>query len=271
MPATRSVRPGSGRPGPARRPRAQMPAAGTYVPRVMRGGRRGWNQPATRPASPAPVTPSALPVATASDAARDRRLAPAAGRGRSRRRPLVAVVLAAAVLVGVAGLGVWAVSSLLTGTSQAPNADLPALDQLPSPSLGAVPPPSVTDPACPSTAVGAVSWGKDAGGTDTGVEAIKKFDYGYYVTRSGVAAREAVAPDALVGDAASLQSSIDAMPPGTTHCLQITDRGNGTYVVRLAEFRPNAEPELTFQVIQTARQGGRTVITAIPTNVSIGR
>lgn len=184
---------------------------------------------------------------------------------------MVVVVLAAVVLAAVAGVGVWAVSSLVGGTtSQTPNADLPALDATTPPAV-AVPPPSVTDPACPSTAVGSVSWGKDAGGTDTGVEAIKKFDYGYYVTRSGVAAREAVAPDALVGDAASLQSSIDAMPPGTTHCLQITDRGSGTFEVRLAEFRPNAEPELTFQVIETARRGSITVITAIPTNVSIER
>lgn len=179
------------------------------------------------------------------------------------------VVVAALIVVAVVIAGGWAVSKVIGGDA-APNADLPALDQIQSPTA-AVPPPSVTDPACPSTAVGAVSWGKDAGGTDTGVEAIKKFDYGYYVTRSGVAAREAVAPDALVGDAASLQSSIDAMPPGTTHCLQITDRGNGTYEVRLAEFRPNSEPELTFQVIETARQGDRTVITAIPTNVSIKR
>jgi hypothetical protein len=181
------------------------------------------------------------------------------------------VVIAAVLIVAVVVIaGGWAVKTVIGGTDDAPNADLPALDQIQSPTA-AVPPPSVTDPACPSTAVGAVSWGKDAGGTDTGVEAIKKFDYGYYVTRSGVAAREAVAPDALVGDAASLQSSIDAMPQGTTHCLQITDRGNGTYEVRLAEFRPNSEPELTFQVIETARQGDRTVITAIPTNVSIKR
>ncbi|MBA4025045.1 MAG: hypothetical protein C0482_22045 [Gordonia sp.] len=179
------------------------------------------------------------------------------------------VVVAALVVAMVVIAGGWAVSTVIGGTDDAPNADLPALDQIQSPTV-AVPPPSVTDPACPTTAVGAVSWGKDAGGTDTGVEAIKKFDYGYYVLRSGEKAREAVAPDAvLMTDAATMQQAIAALPAETTHCLQITDRGSGTYEVRLAEFLPGAPPRLSFQVIETGVREGRTVITAMPTNVSI--
>lgn len=231
-----------------------MPAARSPQPRSMRGGRRGWNQ--TSAARVQPPQPVAAPPSPG------RRRGRAGGRSRARAIAGLAVV-ALIIVGGVAAVGVWASSTFFSGTDSPPNADLPAAE--------AVPPPSVTDPACPTTAVGAVSWGKDAGGTDTGVEAIKKFDFGYYVTRSGEAARAAVAPDALVGDAASLQSSIDAMPVGTTHCLQITDRGNGTFEVRLAEFRPNSDPELTFQVIETARRDGRAVITAIPTNVSIQR
>jgi hypothetical protein len=117
-----------------------------------------------------------------------------------------------------------------------------------------------------------VSWGRDAGGTSNGVDVIKAFDYGYYVLRSGAKARSVVTPDAaLVADAPTIQRAVDAMPTGTTHCLEITDRGGGVYEVKLAEFLPTSDsPNLTFQVIETGVRDGRTVITAIPTNVSIG-
>ena len=187
----------------------------------------------------------------------------------------MAAAIVVLVVVVAGGVMVLMTSSLSVLRSDPPNVDLPAADQanwttIASPSPA--PPPSVTNPDCPTATVGKVSWGRDGGGTSNGVDAIKAFDYGYYVLRSGEAARAVVAPDAaLVADAPTIQRAVDALPAGTTHCLEITDTGRGVYEVRLAEFLPNsAAPSLTFQVIETGVREGRTVITGIPTNVSIG-
>ncbi|MBE7190355.1 hypothetical protein [Jatrophihabitans endophyticus] len=117
-----------------------------------------------------------------------------------------------------------------------------------------------------------MSFGRDAGGDRGGAQVIKKFDYAYYVTRSGAAARAVVTPTARVGDAAALQDYIDhQLPAGTTHCLQITDRGDGLFAVTLAETRPGQQPTLLYQLVRTVDLGGRTFITAIDTDPAKGK
>ena len=242
----------------------------------MRGGRRGWQRPGARPASATPMATSAPSRGSrATPSAAARRPSPSSPSRRRGRGSVVVVAAVVVLVIVVAGGAMLLTSSLSFLRSDPPNVDLPAADQanwstIPSPEPA--PPPSVTNPDCPTATVGKVSWGRDAGGTSNGVDAIKAFDYGYYVLRSGEKARAVVAPDAaLVADAPTIQRAVDAMPAGTTHCLEITDTGGGVYEVRLAEFLPNsAAPNLTFQVIETGIRDGRTVITGIPTNVSIG-
>ena len=198
----------------------------------------------------------------------------AAGEPRARRsrRVLIGSVaaLVAVVAVVVAG-GVWVVSSLLPSDSH-PVTDVPLAEGQSSsaPAAGEGAAPSVTDPACPTRDVGQVAWGRGNGDTSSAVQTIRGFNYAYYVTRSGAAARSYVAPNALFGSAPQLQQAIDSLPAGTTHCLQITDQGGGTYAVTVAEFRPGApRPVINAEVLTTADVGGRTLITGIPKNETV--
>ena len=131
--------------------------------------------------------------------------------------------------------------------------------------------PSATAPGCPVVAAGSQWSGNTDGSGPGGVEAIKHFDFAYYVTRSGAAARTAVAPTAQVGNAATLQRFIDKLPPATAHCLLITDRGEGLYAVTLAQTSPGTPTQLFFQLVQTADVGDRTLIVSIVTDARKGK
>jgi len=172
------------------------------------------------------------------------------------RRLLYAGVAAAIVVVAVAiGLIVW-----LTTRSSGSSAPAKAAPAASSAVSTTAPAPA----SCPSATQGGITTGNTAGGVDSGPAAIMAFDYGYYVKRSGQAARQVVAADARVGTAAEIQSGIDKLAPGTTHCLKITSRGDGLWGVELTQTPPNgAAPVVIKQQIQTVDSGGRTWISSI--------
>lgn len=173
----------------------------------------------------------------------------------SRKRWLIGSGAAVAVLAVVIGVLV-----ALTGGSSGTDASTDRSQPAPLPSSSA----SFSTVSCPTSMQGAVTTGRDAGGTVGGAQVIKAFDYGYYVQRSGTDARSLVAGGAPVGSAEKLQAAIDQLPVGTTHCLQITDRGNGTWGVVLTQQAPgDAQPVVFHQQVQTVDAGGRTWIFSI--------
>ncbi|OBA51629.1 hypothetical protein A5789_27215 [Nocardia sp. 852002-51101_SCH5132738] len=108
--------------------------------------------------------------------------------------------------------------------------------------------------------------GTGPGGTSDGPAAILAFEHGYYVARSGAAARASVAPDASVPTAAAIQAGIDQMPPGVRYCVHITPApagGGSIWNVELTEQYPGEQPAIWHQTITTLTAGGRTLILAI--------
>lgn len=118
--------------------------------------------------------------------------------------------------------------------------------------------------SCPTERTGAVVRSAEAGGTDSGPDAVLAFQYAYYVNRSGEQARSVVTPDADVSPAAVIQRGIDSIPVGTTHCVRITTVAADRYTVEVTEFRPAGAPATyTKQSVRTALVGDRTLITGI--------
>ncbi|KAF0847510.1 hypothetical protein [Nocardia caishijiensis] len=118
--------------------------------------------------------------------------------------------------------------------------------------------------ACPTERTELVVRSAEAGGTGSGPDAVLAFQYAYYVTRSGTAARAVVTPDAEVSSAAVIQRGIDSIPVGTTHCVRITTVAPDRYTVEVTEFRPAGAPATyTKQLVRTTRVGDRTLIAGI--------
>lgn len=172
---------------------------------------------------------------------------------RPTGRMLVAGLAAAAVVIVAAAL---AAGMLFGGASEdsAPQDPVEVLANTP----GAT---AVADD-CPESVDGPVTTGNDSGDQESGPGVIKAFDYAYYVDRSGERARTVATPSG-VGSAKDLQASIDALPADTSHCLRITDRGNGLYAVQLTETRPGEQPIVYPQLIQTVQADGKTWIASI--------
>lgn len=116
---------------------------------------------------------------------------------------------------------------------------------------------------CPSRSSAGVTTGADAGDQNSGPGVIKAFNYAYYVTRNA----EQAAGVALVGAVATpqeMQTFIDERPEGTTHCLRITDLGEGSYAVELTEAPPgDGAPTVFRQIINTTEAQGKTWIVEI--------
>ncbi|MGY0500161.1 hypothetical protein ACWZHB_16870 [Nocardia sp. FBN12] len=118
--------------------------------------------------------------------------------------------------------------------------------------------------SCPTERTEIVLRSAEAGGTDSGPDAVLAFQYAYYVTRSGAQARAVVTPDADVSPAAVIQRGIDTIPVGTTHCVRITTVAADRFTVEVTEFRPAGAPATyTKQSVRTALVGDRTLITGI--------
>ncbi|MEU3475885.1 hypothetical protein [Rhodococcus sp. NPDC006774] len=179
-----------------------------------------------------------------------------------RRRALRGYIIAGALLVLVIALAGAGAFVALSGDST----ENRAVSDQSTPS--AIAPPLTAaeqDADCPNRTDGPVTTGRDAGGTTSGPDAIKAFEYAYYVQRSGAKAREVVAPLARVPTAEEIQGGIDSqLAQGTGHCLKITDRTGGLWGVELTVVPPaGAEPEVLPLLISTAVIDGRTLITAI--------
>lgn len=122
----------------------------------------------------------------------------------------------------------------------------------------------VTTGDCLDDAHNGVVTGTAVGGTDSSLDAIFWFQHSYYVERSGVRAREVVAPDAAVTSAEEIQRGIDSVPYGTRYCVRITPASATQFHVALTEARPLAQPETYREIITTAtRTDGRTAIIGI--------
>lgn len=106
--------------------------------------------------------------------------------------------------------------------------------------------------------------GAERGDTTSGPDVIMRFQYAYYVERSGAAARSVVAPDARVSPAERIQAGIDSVAPGTEYCLRIVTVADGRYSVEITEYGPNDAPATySKQTVTTAVIDGRTLITGI--------
>lgn len=102
----------------------------------------------------------------------------------------------------------------------------------------------------------------DDGNPSNGTGAIMAFDYAYYVTRDGQAARDVFNPDADAYSANYIQREIDKVPQGTTHSLSITPQRIGEqYNVVLTLNIPGAEPVEYKQVFYTEERDGQFYIT----------
>ena len=152
------------------------------------------------------------------------------------------------------------------GTGNSPTTDIPQATPQSTVSVGAPAAPVAPEDAdCPNRSENGVSTGRDPGGTTSGPAVIKAFEHAYYVERNGAKARSYGTELARMGTAASMQAFIDTqLPPGTTYCTRITDRGAGLFSLELNEIPPGGgEPLLIRQLVQTAEVEGRTLITAI--------
>lgn len=191
-------------------------------------------------------------------------------RGR-RSRLAIWGSLAAASLV--AGAAIGAVSLALSPDNTAQESFAAGMSSMlttpEAPATTAEQPASTTPalaapPACVESRTSGEVTGAGPGGFGSGPDAILGFDYAYYVTRSGAAARAFTTPDAAVGSPELLQSAgIDTFPSETTHCLRITPRGPDEYTVYLTHAVPGAEPVTWTQIVRTRTDGDRTLITSI--------
>lgn len=211
------------------------------------------SEPAPQPPMPEPVAPSSVePTAD-----------PVTGLQRTRPRgPRLAIagIAAAAVVVAVA-----ITLAIVLGHNKTTRSAAPQPRQTPTvATTTTIGPTTASQVGCQATTTGPVTIGNDPGGTSGGDQVIKAFDYAYYVTRSGDAARAVVAPDAKVGTAQEIQGGIDKLDPRTRHCLKITERSAGLYGVELTEIPPDGQsPVVIYQQIQTKDANGRTWIESI--------
>ncbi|WP_228001595.1 hypothetical protein [Nocardia australiensis] len=205
----------------------------------------------------------------------------------SRRGRVIAVLVAAVLLLGVAAAGVLFLlsssSDRVEGTEQSSMqfavgsarsgsgsrlADEAQFDNAgaklnyatkPQPGTG-----GATSTACPTERGERVMRSAAPGGDTSGPDAVLAFQYAYYVDRSGEEARHMVAPDALISTAAAIQRGIDSIPVGTTHCVRIVTIVDNSYSVEITEYRPGGVPATyNKQTVTTAVVGGRTLITGI--------
>ncbi|MFD4401715.1 hypothetical protein ACFWPH_03015 [Nocardia sp. NPDC058499] len=185
------------------------------------------------------------------------RLRDMSGDAAARRRRTFGVLVAAVIVLAIATAVV--VYLLAPGAPQAAGPDDGAGLRFTSGSAG-----TESSVQCPEEQDGPVLRGAGPGGTDSGPAAIMRFQYAYYVERSGTAARAVVAPGAPVSSGEVIQAGIDSVEPGTRHCVRIVTVADGRYSVEVTEYRPGGEPATySRQTVTTAAIDGRTLITGI--------
>ena len=197
---------------------------------------------------------------------------PAPRRPGRRRNTRNAALAAGALVALIIIAGVTAAVTLggIGGGDSTPRAIAPEPDTTTSATAAAAAPPVDPNADCPSATKGNVTTGRDAGDFSSGPGVIKKYDYAFYVARSGAQARDTGAPTANMGTPQAIQTTIDHTPAGTRHCLRIVDSGAGLFDVTLTEIPPGGgAPTIYQQRFQTTDIGGRTLIAQNLLNVRI--
>ncbi|WP_216916936.1 hypothetical protein [Nocardia noduli] len=116
---------------------------------------------------------------------------------------------------------------------------------------------------CPARVEGDTVTSAERGDTDSGPGVILAFESAYYLDRSGAKARGFTTGDAALPSAAAIQTGIDSVPRGTTHCVRIAPAGPGGWAVDLSEQRPGQPTQVYRQTITTTSHDGRVLITGI--------
>lgn len=188
------------------------------------------------------------------------RLRDAARETGATRRRTVAVLVVAVLMLGAAAAGVlYLLGSFSSDTHTADISDGAGLRFTAQSTDSAA-----VAQRCPTEHHGDVVRGAGPGGTDSGPAAIMRFQYAYYVERSGQKAREVVAPGSQVSPASVIQRGIDSVAEGTEHCVRIVTVDADRYTVEVTEYRPGDAPDTySKQTVTTAVIDGRTLITGI--------
>lgn len=217
--------------------------------------------PPKYPEDPKPA-PEPEPVVPADSEPTPKPAEPAPERRSRRSRNYL--VAGAAVAVLIAAGGTIAAGAQLVAGGSSPSA-APTAPSLTTVTTTAAAPPSFAEGGeCPTRTEANLVQGNGAGGTDSGPAAILAFDYAFYVTRSGAAARAVVAPDAVkVSSAEDIQRGIDSIPQGATHCLKIQPSAPDRFRVELTERRSAGSAVVYRQEFTTVVRDGRTVINTI--------
>lgn len=92
--------------------------------------------------------------------------------------------------------------------------------------------------------------------------AIEAFEYAYYVSRSGQAARALASPTSTVQPADALQTYIDAVPVGTTYCLRTEPITETVFLVNLSEMRPGEPAASSVMTVSTVQIDGKWYVDA---------
>ncbi|WP_146099114.1 hypothetical protein [Nocardia nova] len=118
-------------------------------------------------------------------------------------------------------------------------------------------------PGCPASPELPQIRGDEAGNTTSGPEVVLALETAYYVQRSAAAVRAVLVPDGPFGSDAEIQSGIDAVPAGTTHCVQIAPAGPDRWMVTITEHRPAGSTVTLHQLISTTVRGPATLVAAV--------
>lgn len=180
-------------------------------------------------------------------------------RPGARRLRVLAVLVVACLLLGAAAVGVL---YLLRSASNRV-AGSPASMQFTAGSVHSSPVGQLPG-SCPTERTDTVVRSAEAGGTDSGPNAILAFQHAYYVARSGEQARAVVAPDSPISSAAVIQQGINTVALGSTHCVRIQTLADNRYSVEITVYPPGGAPTTyNKQTVTTAVIDGRTLITGI--------
>jgi hypothetical protein len=118
-------------------------------------------------------------------------------------------------------------------------------------------------PGCAPTRTEQLVRGNGTGSVTSGPDVILAFQYAYYVTRSGAAARALTTARASVSSQAVIEAGIASVPAGTRHCVLITALSVDRFDVVVTEMRPGTTAR-TYRQFVTVTAGPEGVeITAI--------
>ncbi|MBF6302457.1 hypothetical protein IU459_33690 [Nocardia amamiensis] len=205
------------------------------------------------PAAAHPAEPTEQPAGVQEPPIRQRHIA-----SRPRRGAVVGLLS----MIGVAAT-VSAVVWVWPAQPSPPTASAPSTGS-PAPAT-ALPPTSSTVPVawCESRFGPERVSGNSAGSAASGPEVILALEYAYYTRRDATAVRTLLAPDGRFGSDAEIQAGIDAIPTGTTHCVDIIPAGPDRWAVTVTERWPNDSRVVHRQFISTTSRDNRTLVVAV--------